>query len=321
MYTFCLFQTLLVICVIMALILSTVALFIFSSIINRDLRSKSPMWYLYQMIPLCMFAGFILHPFTYFGVITDRGVCFFVMYTAEYIFFGMGVLLFLFNIEVYFTKVLPLPKWQTCTFYRFVIMSLSGWLVASLLVTHVVIDNNHAKKFNSNAFCMIIPDSSARYMRVIMREMLSAVLCFIMMIITLATGCLKRSRMSGRWPAGELREVRADCAADERQWVMCIMFCDIVWMVRAISLAISHISVEYTLGSAAEFRLVGVMLKIHALSLYFIPFSTLFIEEVRRTLGIILFKSLHVVSMGRLKFGDDTESLAVSFGNVNASDN
>lgn len=310
------------ICVILALILSAVNLLFSCTILNRDLRSTPLMWYMFHMLPLCLLVGFILHPFTYFGVIfEDLGLCYFVMYAAEYMFFGLGIHLLLFNIEVYFTKVLPLPKWQSCTFYRFVIMTLIGWLVASLLVTHVVIDNNHAKKLGGGFFCLIIPDRDARMMRVVMRELLSGCLCFVVMVVNVGTVCLKRSRMLTRWRSGELREIRSDSAADEMQWVRCIVFVNVVWMIRAICMAVAHISVDGTMGSPVEVRMVVVMLKIHALSLYFIPFAMLFIEPVRKTLGVILMKLIHVVSLGHLRFGDDTESLAVSFGNINVPDN
>ena len=311
----------LAICLVLALVLSAVNLFLFSSILNRDLRHTPLMWYLYHMFPMCLLVGFILQPFTYFGVILKTsGICYFVMYTAEYAFFGMGIHLFIFNIEVYFTKVLPLPKWQSGSFYRFVIMTLAGWLVASLFVTHVVVDNNHAKMVG-DGFCLLIPDRTARLMRVVLRELLTACLCFLIMVINVGTVFLKRSRMSNRWRSGDLREIRSETTADEMQWVRCIIFLNIVWMIRAICMAVGHLSVDNSLRSPGDVRMVVVMLKIHTLSFYFIPLAALFIAPVRKTIAVILAKLLHVVSLGHIKFGDDTESLAVSFGNVNAIEN
>lgn len=312
------FQRLLLVCVILAMILSTVGVLLFTSIVNKELRQVSAVWYLYHIIPICLVTGFILHPLTFFGTVQhSSGACYFVMYTAEYMFFGIGIHLILFNIEVYFTKVLPLQRWQTCMFYRFVILTLVGWLIASLLVTHVVIDNNYAKVAKRSSFCVHIKNPTVRLMRVLLREMLSASVCVVMTIVTIATMCLKKSRRSNRWRSEEFRDISVNSPAEELQWVRCIVFVNSIWLVRAICMAATHVTTGTYITSPGQLKFVGVLLKIHAASLYLIPFAVLFIEDARKTLKVLLSKLLHVASFGHLRFGEELETLSVSFGNVN----
>ena len=303
----------------LAVIQSVIVLLLFLTILDRNLREKSQMWYMYHLAVIVLFTGLILHP-------TARGEhhydnkqsCYFLMYSAEYVFFGLGMNVVLANLEIFFTKILTIQKWASNPFQRFLLSICFGWLIVCLLVTHIVINNNAASN-EKYAYCFVLIDKSVRTARIVIRALVPAIVCFLFSISSVVTYYLKRSRITFTTMTGELKEIRTESRDDESQWLMCQTFMNAVYMIRALTIVAVHFNDH--IRSLDEYTVIVFVVLIHVQSLYSIPFCLFFIYDVRQSMKSLLMKFIQKVSFGKLRLGDDLEGLAVSFGNPSNTDN
>ncbi|XP_045169821.2 uncharacterized protein LOC123532451 [Mercenaria mercenaria] len=301
----------------LAVISSLVGMLLFLTILDRNLREKSQMWYLYHLTALSVFAGLILHTASHAGILNDsRQACYFIMYGAEYVTFGLGMNVILINIEVIFTKILNLEKWASNSFYRFLTSILFGWLIVCMVIAHVIINNNSASE---NTFCFMLKQKSLRTARVVLRSLVPCVVCFLITFAALITYYLKRSRITFTTMSGELKEIRTEGRNDESQWLRCVIFMNIVFFIREIAMVVLYF--KDTIQGPDEYKWIIFVIFVHVQAMYTVPFCMFFIEDVRMSLKTIAMKVLQKISFGKLRLGDDLESLAVSFGNPSHSDN
>ncbi|XP_060602988.1 uncharacterized protein LOC132756033 isoform X2 [Ruditapes philippinarum] len=296
-----------------AIIQSVIGLLLFLTILDKNLRGKSQMWYLYHLTLLVIFTGLFLHPFAHGENYTkDKQSCYFLMYSAEYIFFGVGMNVILVNLEIFFTKILTLQKWESNPFYRFLMSMALGWLIVCMIISHVIINNNYGSQ-DKYKFCFVLKDLSVRRARIVFRALIPAIVCFLFLICTVVTYYLKRSRITFTTMTGELKEIRTESRDDESQWLMCQVFINIVYLTRALTIVALHFN--GIIRTPDEYLVVVFVIFVHVQTLYTLPFCMFFIYDVRQSLKCLLLKVIQKLSFGKLRVGDDLENLAVSFGN------
>ncbi|XP_052797365.1 uncharacterized protein LOC128229626 isoform X2 [Mya arenaria] len=293
-----------------ALTLCFVALGLFLTLLDRKVRQQPPMWYIYSISVFPVLTGLLLHPLVHFGnVYGHRDQCLLVMYLAEYGFFALGTNLILTNFEIFFTKVLPLPKFLTSEFNRFVIMTLAGWLYSSILVAHVIVANNKGE-----VICFHIEANWARTSRLVFREIIPTTITGLFSIATIATYCLKKSRMMMRPDVSGMKEVRFDVRNDEGEWIRCVLFLNAVMLTRAVTMSI--VANPNMPVRPLHYKILFSVHVLHSQSIYFVPYCALFISDVRTSLLTLIRRALNFLSNGNLRFGEDLENLSVSFGNI-----
>ncbi|WAQ95068.1 hypothetical protein MAR_007539 [Mya arenaria] len=275
-----------------------------------NVRQQPPMWYIYSISVFPVLTGLLLHPLVHFGnVYGHRDQCLLVMYLAEYGFFALGTNLILTNFEIFFTKVLPLPKFLTSEFNRFVIMTLAGWLYSSILVAHVIVANNKGE-----VICFHIEANWARTSRLVFREIIPTTITGLFSIATIATYCLKKSRMMMRPDVSGMKEVRFDVRNDEGEWIRCVLFLNAVMLTRAVTMSI--VANPNMPVRPLHYKILFSVHVLHSQSIYFVPYCALFISDVRTSLLTLIRRALNFLSNGNLRFGEDLENLSVSFGNI-----
>lgn len=297
----------------MAIIQSLIGVLLFITIVNRSLRDKSQLWYMYHMLVITMFTGWILHPVTFAGMtFHSTQLCYLIMYSAEYAFFGIGMNIILINVEIFFTKILTLQRWESNPFHRFIVLTLAGWIVVLLVIAHLIINNNAAR--GSRRFCFALRDQTVREARILLRELFPAVVCFIFGVASVVTHFLKRSRISFTTTSGELKEIRTEGGDDESEWLRCIIYLDCVLLIRATMMLI--VSYNSNISGPWNYQWLICLVFVHVQSMYAFSLCLFFIADVRLALKNIGLKILRKASFGKLRLGDDLESLSVSFGNM-----
>ncbi|KAL4222852.1 hypothetical protein ACF0H5_018892 [Mactra antiquata] len=297
-----------------AVIESVISLILILTIIDKVVRENSLAWYMFHICAMVSFVGLILHPIAHAGLvfIGHPFFCRLVIYGVEYIYFAISFGVILFNIELYFTKFLTLRWWEQNRLSRFIISSLTVWIFSCFLVAHIVIDNNTS----SGIFCYILSNETMRRVRMVIRDLLPAVLCFISTLLSTATYFLKRSRISFRATSGELQEVRSEGNEDETEWLCCSIYVNITTAIHGITSVIMFYKGH--VRSPAEYRVIIALAFFHTQSLYVLPGGLFFISDIRRAMKNCIVFLINKLSLGKFGKTYDNEDLAVSFGNVSA---
>lgn len=295
----------------LAVIHSLIGILLMLTLVDENVRGNPPAWYIFHITAMIVLIGVILHPFTHAGLInTNTEVCFLVIYGIEYIYFALGMSVIVYDIEIYFSKILNLQKWEQNYFSRFLISILFGWVVVCLLVAHLIINKNERSEY----FCYIMNDETWRNARTIVREILPAILCFIFTIVLSVTYYLKRSRFTFMSTSGELREVRSDGNENEAEWLRCSIFLNSTFIARSVAMVIiNHHSIVRTPN---QYRSLLALIFFHVEGLYTMPCCLFFISDIRAAFKKFVLLFINKASFGKLGKPNDREDLAVSFGNV-----
>ena len=203
----------------MSVILSVIALGFYAALLDKKVRQHPPVWYLAHLFVCPIITGIVLHPVIHYQYeIMDHSSCLTIVYLAEYGFHILGTNLVILNLEILFTKILPLPLWLTAESSRFLVMTLAGWLYSSIVLAHITVAFN----LNDHYCFMHTPDKQR--LRLVFRDLVPTVVVVILSIIIIATYCMRKSRRFDRPDVNGMREVRFDVFNDEPDWIRCVMF-------------------------------------------------------------------------------------------------
>ena len=302
---------------VIAVILACLSVVVLVTMRNSKLREKSVMWYLYHLIALTVLV-IVLHTVALFADMPEsEGTCLFVIYGLEYLFMAFALSIILANIEIFFTIVLPFESWRTKNFMRFMISVLGGWIVVCLIVGHLIIDNNDARRDGN--YCYYSKSKTIRNIRFALRSVLPAGVGFLFTLTSITIYVLKRYRAIKTNSSETLKEIVFSSEKDEASWIRVAACLNFLFVLRVVVwglLKIRSLHLDYEKNIYAIVTLIAI----HVQSLNLLPVAMLSIPEVREDIKRMCMTLLKFITRGRLGSQDDRETLTVSFGNINATD-
>ena len=282
---------------------------------NSKLRERSPMWYLYHLTTVTV-SFVLLHSIFVFGNINnDQGsICLFLMYGLEYLFMGYSLSVILSNLEIFFTIVLPLRYWRTNHFMRFIVSIMVGWIIVCLIIGHLIIDNNDARRDGN--YCYYSKSKTIRNIRFALRSVLPAAVGFMFTLTSITIYVLKRHGAIRKNYLETIEEILVS-EKDEVNWIRATACLNLSPLLRTVSWALLNLP---SMRGYNEKNVYGVvaLVTVNVQSLYLPPVAILLLPDVREELKCMCMNVMEFITRGRIGSRDNRDSLTVSFANINA---
>ena len=301
---------------VLAVLLSILAIVPLLSIFNENVRRKSAIWYWFHLTALTVFLGICIHVPGYSGsMLSDKSLCLYVMYGVEYIFFLVAYILIFLNLEVVSLTMLRARHWQNNQFARFVISILVTWVCTCFIVGHVIIANNSASE---TGFCFRLrtPANSARH---ILREWIPTAICFVSSVAIFVIFCLQKTQPGFSPTICDFREITSLPDESDDRWSLMKMTLAMnsIYILRTIFFIVAYYTMKDGIRSPESYVVMSVVMLFHSQTFYWLPFPVLFIPEVRSALRSIFFQCISFF-VGLYKGGRDSDcsNLPVRMGDV-----
>lgn len=288
---------------------SVVGVILLLTIIDKNLREKSPLWYLYHLNALTLLSTCLLY-IDNLDVLQIRAACFVYIYGSYHINFYIGLNVILFNVEVFCAEVLRFPRWQKSYFYRFIIVTLACWIYACLLVSYLIINNNAARF--EEGFCYRTHDPHLLQASIIFSDLIPLIACIIFTTVFILTYVLKQLRRTGLSKSNDLRDITSD--AEYNQWSICIYFLNALLIAREAISVVLH----FGLHATDNFTVLIYLYLIFCQVLHLMPFSMFFLSDVRLALRRFAVIVLRRITDRGTNHTDDSEIFRVSFAKTPA---